>query len=376
MTGALGACTGAAGNTGKQSKRTDKAIPVTIAPAKLQTVPYILSAVGNLIAVNSAVVRTRVDAQLLKVEFNEGDEVKAGQVLFRLDARPYEALLAQAKANLAKDEATLERNRAQRQRYDNLMSKDYVSADDYAQIKANEQTAAAAVIADQAAVQAAQLNLDYCTIRAPISGRSGTVALRAGNLLKAADAATLVTITQLDPVYVDFTVPQQDLDLVRRGMLASKAMVSLATDDGNVSYAHTSKLDFIDNTVDAANGTVHVRATVVNGDHALWPSQFVHVHLQLDQAEQVVTVPGNAVGNGPDGSYVFTVDATLHVHQRTVTVSRQTDSVAIISQGVAAGDEVVSDGQSRLQDGSLVQAADNKAPEQAAGQPTDASVHS
>lgn len=360
-------CSGQAANSAgkRNSTQADQAIPVVVSTATLQTVPLTLSAVGSLIAVNSAAIRSRVDAQLLAVDFNEGDEVKAGQILFRLDARPYQALLAEAKANLAKDQATLARNRAQRQRYDNLISKDYVSADDYAQIKANEQTAAAAVSADQAAVQAAQLNLDYCTIRAPISGRSGTVAIRAGNLLQAADATTLVTITQLDPVYVDFAIPQQSLDAVRQAMLADKAMVTLANTDDAAVYTHASKLDFIDNTVDANSGTVHLRATVANTDHALWPAQFVHVRLQLDQAQQVVTVPLSAIGSGPDGNYVFVVDAAQQVHQRAVIVSRQTAQLAVISMGIAAGEQVVSDGQSRLQEGALVQASPQSSAETA-----------
>ena len=351
----VAACGGSTSNGA--NSQSSKAIPVVISVASLQAVPLTINAVGSLIAVNSAVIRTQVDAQLRAVDFTEGDTVTAGQILFRLDARPYEALLAQANANLAKDEATLARYHAQRQRYDDLMAKDYVSADDYAQIKANEQTAAAEVIADQAAVQAAQLNLDYCTIRAPISGRTGTVAIRAGNLLKTADAATLVTITQLDPVYVDFAIPQQSLDAVRQAMLAKQAVVTMTTSSDEGAYAHASKLDFIDNTVDANSGTVHVRATVNNADHALWPAQFVHVKLQMGQIQQVVTVPTTAIGTGPNGTYVFVVDSQQQVHQRAVTVSRQTAELAIISEGLAAGEQVVSDGQSRLHDGVHVQAA-------------------
>jgi membrane fusion protein, multidrug efflux system len=348
------------GNT--RNTRTNKAIPVVISTATLQTVPLTINAVGSLVAMNSAVVRTRVDGDLLKVEFNEGDTVTARQVLFRLDARPYAALLAEANANLAKDEATLARNHAQRQRYDDLKAKDYVSADDYAQIKANEQTAAAAVIADQASVQAAQLNLDYCTIRAPISGRTGTVAIRAGNLVKASDAATLVTITQLDPLYADFAIPQQSLDAVRQAMQAKLATVTLATGASDSNYAHASKLDFIDNTVDANSGTVHVRATVNNADHALWPAQFVHVQLLLEQTQAVITVPATAIGNGPKGTYVFVIDDQQQAHQRAVTVLRQTAESAVITQGVAVGEQVVSDGQSRLQDGAHVQVAAQAGP--------------
>lgn len=351
----VAACGGSTSNGA--NSQSSKAIPVVISVANLQAVPLTINAVGTLIAVNSAIVRTQVDAQLRAVDFTEGDTVKAGQILFRLDARPYEALLAQANANLAKDQATLARYRAQRQRYDDLMAKDYVSADDYAQIKANEQTAAAEVIADQAAVQAAQLNLDYCTIRAPISGRTGTVAIRAGNLLKTADAATLVTITQLDPVYVDFAIPQQSLDAVRQAMLAKQAVVTMTTSSDDGAYAHASKLDFIDNTVDTASGTVHVRATVSNADHALWPAQFVHVKLQMSQGQQVITVPATAIGTGPNGTYVFVVDGQQQAHQRAVTVSRQTAELAIISEGLAAGEQVVSDGQSRLHDGIHVQTA-------------------
>jgi multidrug efflux system membrane fusion protein len=348
-------------NKGKNT-RANKATPVETAVATLQTVPLTLNAVGTLVAMNSAVIRTRVDGELLKVEFNEGDTVKAGQVLFRIDARPYAALLAEANANLAKDEATLARNRAQLKRYDDLVAKGYVSADDYAQVKANEQTAAAAVIADRAAVQGAQLNLDYCTITAPISGRTGTVAIRAGNLIKAADAATLVTITQLDPVYADFAIPQQSLDDVREAIKAKQAMVTLATGASDATYGHASKLDFIDNVVDASSGTVHVRATVDNADHSLWPAQFVHVQLQLGQTQPVTTVPANAIGTGSNGTYVFVVDAQQHVHQRAVTVARQTPQWAVIRDGLKADEQVVTDGQSRLQDGMQVQV-------QAAAQP-------
>jgi multidrug efflux system membrane fusion protein len=342
--------------TGKdKNTRANKTTPVVVSTATLQAVPLTLNAVGTLVAVNSAVIRTRVDGELLKVEFNEGDTVKAGQILFRLDARPYAALLAEANANLAKDEATLARYRAQLKRYDDLVVKGYVSADDYAQVKANEQTAAAAVIADHAAVQGAQLNLDYCTIAAPISGRTGTVAIRAGNLIKAADAATLVTITQLDPVYADFAIPQQSLDDVRQAITAKQAMVTLATGASDAIYGHASKLDFVDNVVDAGSGTVHVRATVDNADHTLWPAQFVHVQLQLGQTQPVTTVPANAIGNGPNGTFVFVVDAQQQAHQRAVTVARQTPQWAVIRDGLKADEQVVTDGQSRLQDGMKVQ---------------------
>lgn len=347
LTGLAGC--GAEGKTSQQYG-LDQAIPVIVSDAQAHSVPITIAAVGTFVAADSAAVRARVDGQLLNVAFKDGDEVKIGQVLFQLDERPYQAQLAQAVANRAKDQAALDRAHAQRLRYDNLVSKDYVSADDYAQIKANEETESAAVQADQALVDTARLNLNYCTIRAPISGRTGAAALRTGNLIKATDDAVLVTITRMDTLYADFSVAQQYLDQVRQAMQAKHATVTVATGAADATYAHASTLDFIDNTVDTSNGTIHVRATVDNQDRSLWPQQFIHVHLELAQSQSVLTVPLSAIGNGPEGSYVFVVDTSNHVHQRPITIERQTGGVAVISKGIAAGMPVVIDGQSRLQD--------------------------
>jgi len=327
------------------------AVPVTTQVVQQVSAPLTIDTQGSVLAINHVDIRSRVDGQITSVDFGEGNEVRAGQILFRLDARPYQALLAQAKAALARDQATLERAHAQRQRYDDLRNKDYVSQDDYAQIKANEQTAAAAVQADQAAIEAAQLNVDYCVIRAPVAGRTGAVALRTGNLVRANENTVLVSITRMDQVYVELAVPQRWLGELRQNLQSGTAMMSVASNGDN--YQHATRVSFIDNTIDTANGTVRVRATVDNAARDLWPGQFVHTRLQL-AAAAALAVPLGALGTGPEGNYVYVVNAEQRVRQQAITFSRQTDQLAVVQSGLKEGEVVVTDGQSRLHDGDLI----------------------
>ncbi len=329
------------------------AIPVVVAAAAIRDVPLTIDSPGTLKAINSVAVRPRVDGEIMAVEFQEGTEVHAGQVLFRLDARPLEAALAQARAQLAKDEATLARNRSQAVRYDDLAPKGYVSADDLAQVQANLGIAEGAVAADKAAIAAASLNLDYATIRAPITGRTGVIAFRKGSLVKAADNLSLVTVTQMDPLLVDFSVPQRNLDAINRRLKEATVTITSGR-DLTTAPGHAGQLEFINNTIDPATGAILLRARVPNTDRSLWPGQFVHVQLEVGGSPPALTVPSTAIGNGPDGNFVFVVDATGHARQRSVTLGRQVATFAIVSAGIAAGDRVVIDGQSRLRDGSPV----------------------
>jgi multidrug efflux system membrane fusion protein len=339
---ASGGCTDGSG-----AGATVAPVPVVVASASLTAVPLVIEAPATLHAVGSVAVRARVDGEVLSAGFEEGTDVTAGQVLFRIDPRPFEALLAEARATLAKDEAVLARDRAQRKRYGELLAQGYVSADDYAQLIANLRTAEAAVAGDLASVQAAELNLAYCAIRAPISGRTGVMGVRPGNLVRASDGVVLVTVTQMDPVFVDFSVPQSSLADLRRGL--DRATIRIA--DGDEPWGHESRLDFIDNTVDTTTGTIHVRGAAANQDGTLLPGEIVRARLEIADMEQSVVVPASAVGTGPDGDYVFVVAPGGRARQQKVVVGRQTPELAVITSGVRAGDPVVTDGQSRLKDG-------------------------
>ncbi|HZQ61439.1 MAG TPA: efflux RND transporter periplasmic adaptor subunit, partial [Casimicrobiaceae bacterium] len=230
------------------------AVPVTVAQVVTKTVPVRLTAVGNVEPYTSVAVKARVDGQIVSVRFKEGDRVRKGQVLFQIDPRPYEASLAQARANLAKDQAQLARAQAQDVRYQDLLKQNFISKDAYEQVRTNAQTAAATVQADEAAVQNAQLQLDYCTIHAPIDAFAGRILIQEGNLVKANDTNPLVTLNQIIPVYVAFSVPEQELGEIRQHERAGDLLVQAALPTG----AHaplTGRLSFIDNAADATTGT-------------------------------------------------------------------------------------------------------------------------
>lgn len=347
---------------GAQSSNTPaqnqtQAIPVTIGSAQRKDVPIYLDGLGTVQAYNTVTVNTRVDGELDKVDFKQGQDVKAGEVLAQIDPRPFQAALDLANATKAKDLAQLENARLDLKRYQQAGT----LANTQQQI--DTQTALvhqleATVQADQANVQAAQVQLDYTTIKAPLSGRTGLRLVDQGNIVHAASTSGLVVITQLRPISVLFTLPQDQLQEVVRQMRASKTplpVVAQGRDDQRQLGAGT--LEFVDNQIDQTTGSVRLKATFPNNDDALWPGEYVNIRLQLETLPQVVIVPSTAVQRGPNGMYVYVVKPDSTVAMQPVSVGQMSGGTAVIENGLASGTSIVAAGQYRLQPGSRVQSA-------------------
>ncbi len=327
--------------------------PVVAVAVEQKDVPLQVRAIGSVEAYSNVSVKTQVTGELTAVHFKEGQEVTKGQLLFTLDKRPFEATLTQAQANLARDKAQAENARAQARRYASLFHTGVVSREETDQIETNAQALEAAVAADQAAVENARVQLAYCSIYSPINGRTGTLMIHQGNMIKANDTPFLVSINQIEPIYVTFTVPEQSLAQIKR-YAAGTALLVRATIPNDDRAPVTGKLSFIDNTVDPATGTIKLKGEFLNRDHRLWPGQFVDVALSLADQHNAIVVPAQALQNGQDGQYVFVVKADLTAEKREVVVDRHTDGLAIISKGLQPGEQVVTDGQLRVIPGGKV----------------------
>jgi multidrug efflux system membrane fusion protein len=342
-------------------------VPVTVAKVQQKNVPLNVRAIGNVEPITSVTVRPQVGGVLLKVNFKEGQEVKKGDLLFEIDQRPLQAQLLQAQAMLARDQANAKDAAATARRYAALVKKEYVTQQQADNAEAQAQALRAALAADQAAVQQARLNLAYAQIRAPVSGRTGSLLVHAGNVVKATDDK-LVVIDQVQPIYVSFSVPEQMLTQIRARAGASRLAVTAAPAlqdnaaspeqkaGGAISgERHSGVLTFVDNAVDQTTGQIRLKATFANEDEALWPGQFVDVQLTLAEQQGAVVAPVEAVQRGQNGEYVFVVKQDGTVESREVTVSRADQHDAIIEKGLAPGETVVTDGQLRLQQGVKVQ---------------------
>ncbi|MDQ2916189.1 MAG: efflux RND transporter periplasmic adaptor subunit [Casimicrobiaceae bacterium] len=337
-------------------------MPVSVAVVASKSVPVRLRAIGNVEAYTTVAVKARIDGQIVAVHFKEGQEVHKGETLFEIDRRPFEALLAQAQANLGKDRALFDHATEQDKRYKDLLEKKFVSPDAYAQIKTNAETAAAQLRADEAAIESARLQIGYCTIRSPITGYAGKIQIQEGNLVKANDTISLVVLNQVVPINVSFSVPEQSLSAVRKYQADGELQVSAQVPNGGIAPV-TGKLSFIDNTTDASTGTIKLKAEFANTDKALWPGQFVDVVLTLTHQDNAIVVPTTAIQNGPNGQYVFIVKPDHSVALRDVKVARSEGDFAVMASGLSPGETVVTVGQLRLAPGTKVAIADAKASE-------------
>ncbi|MGH8765454.1 MAG: efflux RND transporter periplasmic adaptor subunit, partial [Burkholderiales bacterium] len=293
------------------------AVPVSVATAVLHTVPVQIQSIGNVEPLSSVAVKARVDGQIESVKFKEGQEVRKGEVLFRLDARPFDAALKQAEANVLRDAAARDQARSQARRYKELLEKNFVSKEAYAQFATNAQTAEAVAKASQAALESARVNLAYCTIASPIDGFVGKALLQVGNMVKANDTISLLVINQVRPIYVSFSVPEQKLAEIRSRFSTAPLVVTVSTPDNRHVTLASGRLAFIDNAVDTSTGTIKLRASFENRDLALWPGQFVTTTLKLYDQKDAVVVPAAALQTGPQGEYVFVVkpDSTAEVRK-------------------------------------------------------------
>jgi len=332
---------------------SEAAAPVTAAAATARDMPVYVRGLGSVQAYNSVTVKSRVDGAIVKVDFTEGQEVKAGDLLFEIDPRPYQAALAQAQANLARDEAQLANAQRNANRDKPLVGKEFISRQQFDADSTNADALSATVAADKAAVEAAQVNLDYTQLRSPIDGRTGARQVDIGNLVHASDNTGLLTITQLKPIFVSFTAPQTEFDAIRQAQVRGPVPAEAWT-QGEQREIAAGKLTLIDNQIDQATGTVRLKAEFANADEALWPGEFVDMRLQVNTLKNVVTVPARSIQAGPNGSYLFVIKPDNTVEQRTVTVAETEHDVAAISKGLSAGEQVVVDGQYRLQQGTKV----------------------
>ena len=335
-----------AGCAQKVEKAKDERVPVTVAVAEQKDIPLQIKAIGSVQPYSTVAVRALAGGQLVRVSFREGEEVHRGQLLFTIDPRPYQSALAQAQANLARDEAGLRNANAEAARYAGLIKKDYVTHEEYDRIVAGAEAAKAVVAADRAAVQNAQLELSYCEIHAPIDGRTGSLQVHQGNLVKANDTTPLVVINQVHPVYVQFAVPEAQLAQLRTRFAGKPVPVEAMPQGGGA--AQNGTLSFVDNAVDPTTGTITLKATYDNRDGSLWPGQYVNVAVTLANRPNSVVVPAQAVQNGQRGQYVFVVKNDNGVEMRNVTTAQSVNQETVIDTGVTAGETVVTDGQLKL----------------------------
>jgi len=348
----LGCSAGSKPNTARAA--TQMAVPVAVATAERKDVPVYLKGLGSVTASNTVSVKSRVDGQLAQVNFTEGQHVKKGDLLAVIDPRPFQVALDQAQAALYRDHAQLKDARLNYERFKSLL--DDSGAMSRQQVDTQRATAdqlEGAVRSDQAAIDNAKLNLVYSHITAPISGRIGLRLVDVGNMVHAADTNPLLVITQLQPIAVIFTLPEDSLLNVSQHMHKGTLPVEAYSRDDQTRLA-TGKLLTIDNQIDQSTGTGRLKALFDNPDDALWPNQFVNVRLLLETHKGSITIPSVAVQTGPQGSFVFTVKADKTVAVSPVTVSFSQNNVASIASGVAPGDIVVIDGQDKLQAGSRV----------------------
>lgn len=329
-------------------------IPVTVADVQQKTVPVQVRAIGNVDAYTMVGVKPQITGEIVGVHFTEGQDVKKGQLLFTLDPRPFEADLLRAQANLAQDEAKAKNAEIEHQRYSKLMEAGVVAKEQAEQIETNHEAMIATVNADRAQMDYARVQLVYTRIYSPIDGRTGNLMLHLGNVVKANPDNPMVTINQVNPIYVTFAVPQQTLPEIKRHMAKDKLKVT-AIIQGEEDRAEEGTLTFIDNNVDLNSGTIKLKGTFTNVDRRLWPGQYVNVALTLSEQPNAIVVPTQAIVTGQQGPFVFVVKPDLTAESRPVKVERNIDNLAVIASGLSAGEKVVTDGQIRLVTGAKVE---------------------
>ncbi len=330
-------------------------VPVLVAAAKAEDVPIILRGLGTVTAYNTVPLKSRVQGAVAEINFREGQDVKTGDLLIQIDPRPYEAALAQAKANLAKDQAALANAQVDLQRYAKLLTQNFAPEQEYATQKALVDQDQATIQADQAAIRAAALNVDYASIRSPVDGVTGIRRVDLGVMIQANSTQTLVVVTQIEPIYVIFTLPEADIGRVREAMAKDRLRV-LAYASNDQKEIAAGVLDLVDNSVNQNTGTVQLKAEFANKDRSLWPGQFVNAHLVLHSVHDGVTVPTAAIQTGPNGSFAYVVGDDSRVHMRPIKIVQTENNRALIGSGLKAGERVVVAGEYLLDEGTKVQA--------------------
>jgi membrane fusion protein, multidrug efflux system len=345
----------AAGCSNKEAVQAAKptaAAPVRIATVASRTMPVELQAIGNVEAISTVSIKAQISGQLMRVHFKEGDFVKKGQLLFTIDRAPFEAALRQAEGTLARDEAQALNSKLDAERYQGLGKQGVASKQQVDAAAAAANAMAATVAADKAAVETAKINLEYTSIYSPINGRTGSVGVKEGNLVKANDVPILVTINQIEPIYVSFSIPEQQLAELKQ-YSNSKSLKVDAAPQGSTQHFQ-GRLTFIDNSVDLTTGTIKLKATFDNAAHVLWPGQFADVNLTLKSQPNAIVVPTAALQTSQNGTYVYVVEQDLTAKQQPVKVGWNVGEDTVIASGLQPGQRVVTDGQLRLTPGAKV----------------------
>ena len=336
-------------------------VPVTVAPVVQKSMPIEIRVIGSAEAYSTVAVRAQITGQLTSVKFTEGDDVTQGQALFELDRRPLEAALHQAEANLERDVAQAANAQANAKRYQDLAERGIATREQVDTTRTGAEALGATVEADRAAVENAKVQLQYATIAAPISGRTGTLMVHEGNLVRANDTIPLVTINQVTPINVSFAIPESRLPELKRYMARRTLQVvaSPPTEDGPPAVG---KIGFVDNSVDQSTGTIRIKGTFPNTDRRLWPGQFVNVTVALTDDPTSIVVPTAAIQVGQQGQYAFVVKADHSVENRIVVVDRSNGTETVVKNGLKPGETVVTDGHLRLVAGSRVNIKEEEAP--------------
>jgi multidrug efflux system membrane fusion protein len=328
-------------------------VPVGVATVAQRDFPVYLTGLGSVQAFNTVSLKTRIDGQITQVNFQEGQDVKEGELLIQIDPRPYQVALATAQANLQRDEAQLANAKAQFERMKALYAGGVVAKQDLDTQEASFGQFEGTIAADKAAIDSAKLNLTYTRITSPINGRIGLRQVDIGNYVQASSTTPMVVITQLHPIAILFTLPEDQLQAVRQRMKQGSLPVDVFSRDDQTKLS-TGKLLTIDNQIDQTTGTARFKAVFENPDNNLWPNQFVNVHLLLETRKDAVTMPVSAVQRGPQGTFTYLVDDKNTVQIKPIQIALTQGNVAVIASGVEPGDKVVTDGQEKLQAGSRV----------------------
>jgi multidrug efflux system membrane fusion protein len=330
------------------------AIPVSVAPAQRRDVPIYLTGLGTVQAFNTVTVKTRVDGELIKVAFTEGQDVKAGDLLAQIDPRPFQAAYDQAVAKKVQDEANLANAKVDLQRFSDLATRNFAPKQQVDTQRATVAQLEAQIRGDQAAIDSAKTQLDYTTITSPLTGRTGIRLVDQGNIVHATDATGLVVVTQLQPISVVFTLPESDLASVQSALKSGPVRIFAMDRDSDEQLAEGT-IAVLDNQIAQTTGTLRIKGTFPNKDDALWPGEYLNVRLLARTAPNVVTVPSSALQRGQNGYYAYVVKPDSTVETRPLKVGQVSEGVAIVDDGVAAGEQIVTAGQYRLQPGARVE---------------------
>ena len=338
----------------KQEKpKVKPPVPVKVFKAVQKNVPVQVKAIGNVEAYTSVAIKSQVGGQIARLHFAEGSDVEKGALLISIDPEPFQATVSQFEATLAKDQAQAKFAREQVERYAGLLKEGIVTRDQYELLQSNADSLAATIAADRAAIKNAKIQLGYCSIRSPISGRTGTIALQPGNLVKANDLP-IVTVNQITPIYTTFAIPEKLLADVKRAMAGNELKIEAVIPNEPESN-ETGTISFLDNAVNPATGTIKLKGRFANKSKKLWPGQFTGVVMTLGSRKNAVVVPTNAIQTGQQGQFIYVVKSDNSVEMRQVTATMAVGEDTVVEKGLAAGETVVVDGQLRLTPAAIVE---------------------